>query len=74
MMLGHHGTVLLGDLVAAAFDSAEREGSDPAEVSRLATHALRFVLRRVRGRSVSLLDMADFAATPPRTSSRPHAL
>jgi hypothetical protein len=56
-----HATVRLGDLVAAAFDSAEDEGRDPAEVLRLATAAVRFVLRRVRRRKVPLIDMTALA-------------
>lgn len=41
-----HGTARLGDLIAAAFDEAARHSADPKEVSRLATQAVRYLLRR----------------------------
>ena len=41
-----HGTARLGDLIAAAFDEAARYSADPREVSRLATQAVRYLLRR----------------------------
>ena len=40
-------TVQLGDLVAAAFDEAALFSSDPREVSRLATKAVRGILERM---------------------------
>ena len=39
-------TTTLGDLVAAAFDEAERWSTDPREVSLLATQAVANLLRR----------------------------
>ena len=41
------GTTRLGDLIAAAFDEAARYSTDPREVSRLATQAVRHLVRRV---------------------------
>lgn len=41
-------TVLLGDLIVAAFDIAARHSTDPREVSRLATKAVAAVLRRTQ--------------------------
>ncbi len=41
-----HGTARLGDLIAAAFDEAARYSADPREVSRLATQAVRHLMRR----------------------------
>ncbi len=41
-----HATAYLGDLVAAAFDEAARYSADPREVSRLATLAVRQLMRR----------------------------
>ena len=41
-----YGTARLGELVAAAFDEAARYSADPREVSRLATQAVRHLLRR----------------------------
>ena len=50
-----HGTAPLGDLVAAAFDEAARYSADPREVSRLATQAVRRMVRRaVRTSSLPL--------------------
>lgn len=40
------GTARLGDLIAAAFDEAARYSADPREVSRLATQAVRYLMRR----------------------------
>jgi hypothetical protein len=42
----------LGELVAAAFDTAAQYSSDPAEVSRLATGAVIRMLRRAHERDV----------------------
>jgi len=52
-----HKIARLGDVVAAAFDEAERYSRDPREVSRLATHAITHLLRRPR-------------ATPPIARAR----
>jgi hypothetical protein len=41
-------TVLLGDLVVAAFDQAARFGLDPRAASRLALRLLRPLLERPR--------------------------
>lgn len=41
-----NGTARLGDLIAAAFDEAARYSADPREVSRLATQAVRYLMRR----------------------------
>jgi len=49
-----HGTARLGDLIAAAFDEAARYSTDPREVSRLATRAVRHLMRRAGGMSVPL--------------------
>jgi hypothetical protein len=46
---GARGTALLGDLIAAVFDEAERLSSDPKEVSRLASKTVRYLLRASRG-------------------------
>ena len=43
-----HKTVELGDLVVAVFDAAARYSTDPREVSRLATKAVKLMLRRAR--------------------------
>ncbi len=40
------GAARLGDLVVAAFDEAARYSADPREVSRLATQAVRQLMRR----------------------------
>lgn len=37
---------MVGEVVAAAFDEAERYSADPDEVSLLATHAVAHMLRR----------------------------
>lgn len=39
-------TAKLGDLIAAAFDEAARYSANPREVSRLATQAVRYLMRR----------------------------
>jgi hypothetical protein len=44
-------TVLLGDLVVAAFDEAAQYSTDPLEVSRLAAGAVMHALWRRRRRS-----------------------
>jgi hypothetical protein len=49
-----HGTVRLGDLIAAAFDEAARCSTDPMEVSRLATQVVRYLVRRGGRTSVPL--------------------
>ncbi len=49
-----HGTARLGDLVAAAFDEAARYSADPREVSRLATQAVRHLMRRAERMPVPL--------------------
>jgi hypothetical protein len=41
-------TAQVGELVAAAFDSAASYSSDPREVSRLATQTVAHMLRRAR--------------------------
>ncbi|HET9594156.1 MAG TPA: hypothetical protein VFP65_01175 [Anaeromyxobacteraceae bacterium] len=41
-----HGTVRLGDLIAAVFDEAAHYSTDPSEVSRLASQVVRHLLRR----------------------------
>ena len=41
-----NGTARLGDLIVAAFDEAARYSADPREVSRLATQAVRYLMRR----------------------------
>jgi hypothetical protein len=41
-------TICLGDLIVAVFDDAERHGSSPEEVSRLATQTVLQILRSVR--------------------------
>jgi len=41
-------TVQLGDLVVAAFDRAAKHSADPREVSRLATQAVKRILRHAR--------------------------
>jgi hypothetical protein len=43
-----HKTVPLGNLIAAAFDEAERVSPDPREVSRLAAWIMARMLRRAR--------------------------
>jgi hypothetical protein len=45
-----HETAQLGELVVAVFDEAARYGTDPEEVSRIATRAVMHMLRRARGR------------------------
>ena len=45
-----HKTAQLGELVVAVFDEAARYGTDPEEVSRIATRAVMHMLRRARGR------------------------
>jgi hypothetical protein len=44
MRNGTHRTARLGDLIAALFDEAARCSSNPREVSRLATRAVRHLL------------------------------
>jgi hypothetical protein len=39
-------TARLGDVIAAVFDEAARYSRDPREVSRLATRAVRHLMRR----------------------------
>jgi hypothetical protein len=46
-------TVPFGELVAATFDEAARYSTDPREVSRLATRAVRHMLWRKRKTSQS---------------------
>lgn len=49
-----HGTARLGDLIAAAFEEAARYSTDQKEVSRLATVAVRRLVRRAGRMSVPL--------------------
>jgi hypothetical protein len=49
-----HGTVRLGDLIAAAFDEAARCSTEPMAVSRLATQVVRYLVRRGGRTSVPL--------------------
>jgi phage shock protein A len=53
MMMTVYKTVQFGELVVAAFDEAAQHSSDPREVSRLATRALKHTLRRARKTSRS---------------------
>jgi hypothetical protein len=41
-------TTRLGELITAVFDEAARHSADPREVSRLATRAVRHLMRRAR--------------------------
>lgn len=41
-------TAQLGEVVAAAYDGAERYSTDPREVSRLATQAVAHLLNHAR--------------------------
>ena len=43
-------TAQLGELVVAVFDQAAQYGTDPEQVSRMATRAVADMLRRARGR------------------------
>lgn len=54
----------LGDLVAAVFDEAERQCSNPADVSRLASRILEYMLRGTR----MALTPLDGQAAPRRSS------
>jgi len=58
--------MLLGDLVTAAYDRAARRSGDPAEVSRLASRAVRRALRSARRKLV-------FAAASRTTSAEDDA-
>jgi hypothetical protein len=49
-----HGNARLGDLIAAAFDEAAHYSADPREVSRLATQAVRYLVRRAGRMPVAL--------------------
>ena len=49
-----HKMVRLEDLIAAVFDEAARYSMDPREVSRLATEAVRHLMRRARRLPVPL--------------------
>jgi hypothetical protein len=48
-----HAPIQLGELVAAAFDEAAHFGSNPREVSRLATHAVMHILEGVQNKRLS---------------------
>jgi hypothetical protein len=53
LMMKRTRTLQIGDVVAAAFDHAERWSTDPAQVSRLATAIVKRILGRApraRGR------------------------
>ena len=56
-------TARLGDLIAAAFDEAARYTTDPREVSRLATQAVRHLVRHARRISALPLRAAVVEAT-----------
>jgi hypothetical protein len=43
-----HETMQLGDLIAAAYDEAERQASDARDVSRVATRVVTKFLRSAR--------------------------
>jgi hypothetical protein len=51
MQTNDHKTVQLGELVAAVFDEAAHYGTDPEQVSRLATRAVQHMLRRTPSRT-----------------------
>lgn len=46
MRTSRHGTVQVGQLIAAVFDEAAEYSTDPREVSRLATQAVIHMLQR----------------------------
>ncbi len=50
----HYHTTPLGELIAAAFDSASRLSLDPIEVSRMATQSVSAMLGRALRVTVSL--------------------
>lgn len=60
-----HKTISLGDMIAAAFDEAARQSTDPKEVSRLATQAIRRRLRRQRRLPVTPSPEAHSETTQP---------
>lgn len=53
MSIHADSTVRFGDFVAAIFDEAAQHSTDPREVSRLATRAVRHALWRSRKTSPS---------------------
>jgi hypothetical protein len=59
-------TILLGNLVAAAFDRAATVTSDPAVAARLATYTVsRFLARTQRFDLIDLLDQQVASRVPP---------
>lgn len=66
MELNMHKTVQIGELIAAAFDEADRYSSDPREVSRLATRAVMHMLRSSLNKPLThhLLQHAPNRETP----------
>ena len=62
-------TTQLGDLVAAAFDTAARCTADPLEVSRLATRAIAKMLQRAQSTSIAV-PLQEYAHAAERNS--PH--
>ncbi len=48
MRAHNHQTAQIGELIAAAFDTAATYSTDPREVSRLATQAVGHMLRHAR--------------------------
>ena len=62
MKTGTPKTMQLGELIAAAFDKAAQQSSDPREISRLATMAVQRMLRRARKTSSPI--------STPTTSSK----
>lgn len=47
-------TVTLGELVVAAFDRAALRSTDPVKISRLAAHAVTYVLERALRRRATV--------------------
>ena len=45
----HAAEARVGDLIVAAYDEAAQYTKDPAEISRLATRAVIYILERGRG-------------------------
>lgn len=52
-------TAQIGELVAAVFDTASQYGTNPEEVSRLATKAVMHILQHARKASISLPSQAE---------------
>jgi hypothetical protein len=61
------GDVRVGDLIVAAYDEAAQYTTDPAEVSRLATRAVIYILER--GRGVPHARKRPFSVVPGLRSS-----